>query len=596
MDIQAYITIGIILGAIVLFVTELVSIDLVAILIMVSLMIFGIISPEEGVAGFSNSATITVAFMFVLSAALLKTGALQHLTYSLSKTFKKNFKLGMGLMIGLIALISAFVNNTPVVAVFIPVVIQIGYSSGISPAKMLIPLSFASIFGGSCTLIGSSTNILVHGIAQREGLEGFGMFQLAPLGLVLVTVGIIYLVVIGIRLLPNRKPQELSEKFGTRDYLMEIELTEEDSSIGKMIMHSDLVQELSMDIIEVRRGKNIFNLPQGDFVLRPSDVLKIRCDRENIKLLKDRVKLLTGSPLKIDGDNLKGRNSTLVELVVTSNSEFEAKTLKEVDFRRRFRSVPLAIRHREEILHNNLYDTRIKAGDVILAETKNHFLNELRKMDGQRRNPFFILSEDLLVDFKKKRFYLVASVIFAMVALAALNILPIMVGAISAVAVLVLTKTMSMKNVYEAINWKIIFLLAGALTLGTAMKNTGLDVTIAGLLIDNLGVWGPIAILSGLYITTSWLTELMSNNATAALLAPIAIQTAEAMNLSPVPFLIAITFAASASFMTPVGYQTNTMVYSAGNYKFLDFVKVGFLLNIIFWLTATFLIPIFYPF
>lgn len=596
MDIQAYITIGIILGAIILFVTEIVTIDLVAILIMVSLMIFGIISPEEGVAGFSNSATITVAFMFVLSAALLKTGALQHLTYSLSKTFKKNFKLGMGLMIGLIALISAFVNNTPVVAVFIPVVIQIGYSSGISPAKMLIPLSFASIFGGSCTLIGSSTNILVHGIAQREGLEGFGMFQLAPLGLVLVTIGIIYLVVIGIRLLPNRKPQELSEKFGTRDYLMEIELTEEDSSIGKMIMNSDLVQELSMDIIEIRRGKNIFNLPQGDFVLRPYDVLKIRCDRENIKLLKDRVKLLAGSPMKIDGDNLKGRNSTLVELVITSNSEFESKTLKEVDFRRRFRSVPLAIRHREEILHNNLYDTRIKAGDVILAETKNHFLNELRKMDGQRRNPFFILSEDLLVDFKKKRFYLVASVIFAMVALAALNILPIMVGAISAVAVLVLTKTMSMKNVYEAINWKIIFLLAGALTLGTAMKNTGLDVTIAGLLIDNLGVWGPIAILSGLYITTSWLTELMSNNATAALLAPIAIQTAEAMNLSPVPFLIAITFAASASFMTPVGYQTNTMVYSAGNYKFLDFVKVGFLLNIIFWLTATFLIPIFYPF
>jgi len=414
--------------------------------------------------------------------------------------------------------------------------------------------------------------------------------------MVLVIIGIIYIVFVGLKLLPDREKKNLRENFGMGDYIAEIELTEEDDSVGQMIMNASLVRDLSMDVMEIRRGKGIFNLPQGDFVLLAGDVLKVRCDLDNIKQLKDRVKLFSQTPVKIGGDTLKGKNSSLVELAITAASPFERKTLKEVDFRRRFRSVPLAIRHREEIVHNNLYDVKLKAGDVILAETKIHYLEELKRKEGKKDSPFILLSEDVIIDFDKKKFFTTVGLITAMVTMASLGVVPIMVGVLAAVSLLVLGNVIDMKEVYSAINWRVIFLLAGALSMGVAMKKTGLDLMIAQVLVGNLGDYGPILVLSGLYLTTSLLTELMSNNATAAILAPIAIQTADVMGVSPVPFIMAVTFAASASFMTPVGYQTNTMVYGAGNYKFIDFLKVGSPLSLVFWLIATILIPIIYPF
>jgi di/tricarboxylate transporter len=591
------ITLLVITGAIVLFVTEIVSIDIVALLIVLSLVLTGVISPQEGVAGFSNKATITVAFMFVLSAALLKTGALQVVAYRLAGLFRQDFRKGMLLMMLLIAAISAFVNNTPVVAVFIPVIIQIARASGHSPSKMLIPMSFASIFGGSCTLIGTSTNILVNGIAEKEGLAPIGVFDFSAMGLIFLAVGVGYMMFAGIKILPDISAgKDLAEKFEMNNYLSEIEILRGSEPVGKSIMSTALVKELGLDIIEVQRGGMRINMPSGDFVLAANDVLKVNCDISKIRELKDRAKVNVLGSMRIGGADANGSQSSLVELVIVTESAFAGQTLRSLDFRRRFRAIPLAIRHREEVLHNDLYQVELKAGDVILADVKNHFIEELRKMEAQRDTPFVLLSEDPMIDFNRNRFVLALGAIFTMVVLATAGVVDIMIGAIGASVVLVLAGSISMKEVYESINWKIVFLLAGALCLGTGMQNSGLDVHIASLMIDGLGGWGPVVVVSGLYLFTSLLTEIMSNNAAAALLAPIAIVVAEGMGLSPMPFLMAVMFAASASFMTPIGYHTNTMVFTAGQYRFMDFVKVGFPLNILFWILATVFIPLLFGF
>lgn len=593
----AIITLIIIIVAIVLFATELLSIDLVAMLIMISLVLSGVVTPEEGIAGFSNPATITVAFMFVLSAALLKTGALQSVAHQLSAIFRKSYRLGMVLMMLMIALFSAFVNNTPVVAVFIPVVMQIAYASGQPPSKMLIPLSFASIMGGMCTLIGTSTNILVSGIAEKHGLPGFQMFELSLVGVPLLLAGMLFMAFIGLRILPGRpKDRSLSERFGLRDYLTELQLMPGSELSGHRIMDSALVKELEMDIIEVVRGQQRFTMPPGDFRLQADDFLKVRCDVAKVKALKERVKVIDDNTLKVGGNFLGEKNTSLVELVVTADSSFANHTLKSLDFRRTYRAIPLAIRHRNEVLHEQLYSLPLVPGDVILAEVKQHYLPNLKQMEAQQDAPFVLLSEDPLTDFNRRQFGIVISVIALVIAAATLQVLPIMVGTITGVLALVLLRCLSMVEVYEAINWKIVFLLAGALSLGTAMSNTGLDGLIAGGLIERIGPYGPVALVSGLYLLTALLTELMSNNATAALLAPIAIATAQQLGISPTPLLVAVTLAASASFMTPIGYQTNTMVYSAGGYRFGDFFKVGVGLFLIFWVLASLLIPWLFPF
>lgn len=597
MPTPAIITLCVVVGALILFLTELLSVDLVALLIMVVLILTGVVTPQQGVEGFANDATLTVLFMFAMSAALFKTGALQTMGARLSGLFSRNFKLGLLGMMIMVACFSAFLNNTPIVALFIPVCIQIALSAQKSPSKILMPLSYATILGGTITLIGTSTNLVVSGLSVKSGGPEIKMFDLTPLGLVYCLVGLVYMAFIGIRMLPDRKSEsDLQQKFGMRDYLTELELLPDAPSVGKKILESALRKEFDLDILEVRRGEQRFNLPPGDFVLQAGDVMKVRCNVEKIMKLKDRNRILVNPPVKIANEDLKEKGSTLVELMLTARSKFVNSTLRELDLRQAYRAVPLALQHREEILHENFYDVPLQPGDIILAEVKTHYIKELNAMQQEQESPFVLISENSAVDFDKKRFALVLAIILGVIAAASFNVVPMLVAALVGTVLLVLTRCMSMKEMYESVSWDVIFLLAGTLCLGTAMKNCGLDITIANALVSKLHNFGPAAVVSGLYFITMVLTEIMSNNAAAALLTPIGVAIATQLGVNPLPFLMAITFGASASFATPVGYQTNSMVYSAGNYKFLDFIKVGGWLNILLWLVASLLIPIFYPF
>lgn len=589
---------AVLVGAIVAFITEKLGIDLVALLMVAALVLSGVLTPAQGLSGFSDAATLTVAFMFVLSAGMLRSGALNALGPRLSRLLRRSPVAGLMIFMLVVAVLSAFVNNTPVVALLIPVAVQAAHSAGMVPGWLLMPLSFAAIMGGTTTLIGTSTNIVVSGIATGRGLEPFGMFTMTPMGLVFLAAGVLYMVLVGRRLLPgDGRDKDLRSKFAVGDYLTEIELLPGAPSVGLKIMDSALVRELDMDIIGIRRGEEHFTLPPGDFVLQAGDLLNVRCDVGRIRALKDRAHVSLKPALKLADDDLTSRGTTLVELVITVNSPLEGRSLRGADLLRKYRAVPLAVRQREELVRERLHDVVLRAGDVVLAEVRSHYIQTLKELERRTESPFVIVAENEgMAEMDTRRFAIVSAVLLVVVATSALGLVPVVMGTLAGVLVLVLTRCMSMKQVYEAIDWRIVFLMAGALSLGLAMEISGLADRIAGGLIGVLGPWGPVAVLSGIYLVTTVLTEFMSNTASAALLTPIAISTAVSMGISPTPLLLAVAFAASASFMTPIGYQTNTMVYGAGQYKARDFLRVGAPLSILFWILATLLIPLFHPF
>jgi di/tricarboxylate transporter len=597
MDSDIVIVLIILFAAVVLFATEIVPVDLVAILVMVTLIIFGIITPEEGVTGFSNPATVTVGAMFVLSAGLSKTGAVNTIGARLAALFKRNFTLGVIVLMLFAGLISAFINNTPVVAILIPVVIGAAASAKHSASKLLMPLSFASMFGGVCTLIGTSTNILVSSIAVSYGYDGFSMFEMTPLGLVFFAVGVVYMILAGIPLIPIRRSDiDLTSKFGMRDYLTEIIITEDSPSIGKKVFDAPFVKDLDIDVIAIHRKGLPYDMTSKTVTLQPYDVLKVRCDIDKIKAIKERVGIYLKSDLKFAAEKDTDDNFKFIEAIIPPNSSLEGKTLKEVGFRNKYGATVLAIRHRGKVMREKLTSTELTAGDTLLIEVKEDRLSALRRMEARNMIPFLIISEMGITDFRKGKIIIAVVIIAGIVLAVSLNLLPIMIGALLGSILLVLTRCIDMNEVYDAIDWRIIFLLAGTLSLGVALEKSGAAALLSSFLTDTIGQLGPVAIVSVLYLITTLLTETMSNNASAVLLAPIAIAAANTLGVDHKPFLMAITFAASASFMTPVGYQTNTMIYGAGQYKFADFLKVGTPLNVIFWILATLLIPVFFPF
>ncbi len=578
--------------AVILFATEKLSVDVVAIVIMSTLLLSGIISPEEGISGFSNKATVTVAAMFIISAALFKTGAVSFLGEFTTKIFKKGYWFGLITVMIAVGFFSAFINNTPVVAIFIPILINVSKDIKANISKLLMPMSFASMLGGVCTLIGTSTNIVVSSLAERQGQPAFSMFEIAPLGLIMFAIGMIYMLAIGIHIIHERRAEgDLIESFNLQEYITEVVLLENSLSIGKAIKDTPLVKDIDIAIIEIARKDETISLPKPDEILRAGDVLKVRCDLEKFKKIQKREGVAFKSEYKWNDEDIETEEAKLVEAVIAPNSEFINKSLQDLKFRETFGATVLALRHKGVLMRDKISDTNLYAGDALLIEVRTDRYRQFSQ------NPsFVIVSEVEQEKYRKSKIIPALIIIAGVIITASVGITEIVVSAVVGSILLVLVGCIKMEEAYKAIEWRIIFLLAGVLSLEAAMHNSKAGELVASQIISTVGIWGPVALVSAFYLLTFTLTEMMSNTATAALLTPIAISTANTLGVSPRPFLVAVMFAASASFMTPVGYQTNTLIYGPGQYKFADFLKVGTPLNIILWIAATFLIPYFWEF
>lgn len=597
MTTDAILVLVILCAAVALFVTEKLPIDLVGILVLGAVMGFGLVTPQEAISGFSNPATVTVAAMFVLSAGLQRTGLLRVLGRSLFHVGRYPLLL-MVLLAVTIGAVSAFINNTAAVAVFLPLVLAVATRLKLSPSKLLMPMSFASEFGGVCTLIGSSTNLLVSSISLEyakqfpgvEGLGAFSMFEMGKLGMILFGAGIAYLVAVGYWALPERRGEQLVEAYQLGNYITELRVMEGSPLIGKSIVEGELGKRSDVWVLEILRDKSQMWAPRNQ-PIREGDVLLVEGKLDNLMESKDSLRLEIEPEFKLQDETFRKEKMTLAEVMVAPVARVVGKTLKRLDFNHRYSAIVLAIQRQGRPLRERLSSARLRFGDLLLLQAPEEAIGQLRS-----DSDFIVMDEKEGLSARTSKAPIVLGILALVVGLAALKILPILVTAVLGCIAMLLTGCLRLEEAYEAIDWRVIFLLGGVLPLGLAMAKSGLAAFIADGTVALVGGFGPVAVLAAFYILTAILTECMSNNASAVVLAPIAISTAVQMGISPKPLLLAITFAASTSFATPVGYQTNMMVYSPGGYRFADFMRVGIPLIVIFFLISVYFIPKFWPF
>ena len=578
-----FLTLCVVVCALICFVTEWLPIDITAIAVMVALMTLGLVTPTEGLSGFSNSATITVMAMFILSAGVAKTGAIQGLSNLLIKWGGKHPQQQILVMGAILAPISAFINNTAVVAVFMPVVEQWCHQQKISVSKLFIPLSFISILGGMITIIGTSTNVLASGLSEKLGYGAFSLFEFTKLGLVTALVGLVYLIVVAPRLLPKRRSPDsdfIVRDYQLKDYISEIVIEACPYLVGKTLHNSGLQHQFDVDVLELIRNDCYFPQPLADKVLNEGDILLVRGSRQELLKVKQErcVNILPEVKLGCHSleANLASSEEGLAEVLVLSHSNLISSSLRELNFRQRYNCTVLAIRRGEELIHERLSKLPLRFGDVLLIQGPKQSLLGLQTYNG-----LLVIDRLELSNMGRSKTKIAIAIGFGVVLLAAFNVLPIVVSALLGVLLMVITGCLKPREVYEAVRWDIIFLLAGLIPLGVAMENSGATHWLAANLMVVGNYLSPSWLLTFFFIITALTTEVLSNSTAVLLLLPIAVEVAKMLELNPFAFMFAVVFAASNSFMTPLGYQTNTMVYGAGGYKFTDFVRVGLPLTIL---------------
>lgn len=582
----------ILLLAIVLYATEWLRMDLVSLLVLLSLGLTGLVTPNEAFAGFSNPAVITVAAMFILSAGLTHTGALGPMGEYLLQIAGDSEKRMIGAIMFASALFSAFINNIGATAMLMPMVTAIALKSRLSPSKLLIPLAFGSLLGGVCTLIGTPPNILVNELMRQHTGAEFGMFEFTPVGLMVLATGIGFMLLVGRHLLPNRKAGSLTEAYQVKEYISEFELLPKSPLIGRTISNSQIERDFKLQVRALLRDSQKFPFPHRNRKLRQGDILFLGGDPSGILQVREKKGLqLVQEAEHPTPPEVKREDIVVVEAALTPTSEMVDKTLRDVHFADTHGLTVLGIWRKGAPVVKKVDHVVLCFGDVLLLQGTRE-----RAIHLGRDHGFLLLGDVNRVPFRPRRGPAAILILLLVVLLASTGVIPIILSATLGAFVMVLIRCLSIKEAYEAIDWSIIILIAGTLPLGIAMERSGTARLLAELLLGSLGPLGPWAALSGLFLVTFLLTAVMSNAATAVLIAPIAFEAALELGVQPQPFYMAVAVAASASFLTPISHQSNALVMGPGGYRFADFLKVGTPLNICIWITGSLLIPLVFPF
>lgn len=447
--------------------------------------------------------------------------------------------------------------------------------------------------GGICTLVGTSTNILVSSVAEERNAASFGMFDFAPIGVILLIAGYLF-IFFGFKMLPSRREEteeELTKDFEMQGYLADVVVEPSSELVEQVFNEEDFKNLFDLDVLRIIKPESDRSAQRSNIEIEAGDIFRVRGNPKEInKLVSDEHFSSRAAKQWVDID-LEHGSDALIEAVFTPESNLQGNNLDEINFYERFGAVPLAIRHHGELKHDNLGKAKLSGGDTVLLSISSDRISDI-----ENDSTFIVVSRLNGMQQRTEKTYIALGILLSVVVIAAMEILPIAISAGAGVILMILTGCVKTEEAYNAINWKIIMLLAGVIPLGLAMDKTGAASLMAETLIDSLSGFGPRAMLAGFYLLTMLMSAIMSTNASAALVAPLAIQIADSIGENPEPFVISVSYAASLTFLTPFGHHANTLVYGAGHYKFTDFTKVGLPINIIFWIIATLLIPVIWPF
>ncbi len=587
-----WILVAVIVFTFLAFSFEWLPIDAVALSSLGLLLLFGLVTPQEAIRGFSNDAVITVMMMFVLSYGLTHTGLIDRFGQKLAEISGRTHWTAALALILVCGVLSAFVNNTAALAILMPVGILIARHYKVSASRLLLPLSYLSIIGGTCTLIGTSTNLLVSSMAEEAGYGAFTMFEFLALGLVLLAVGFVYIVFVPMRRLPDRAGgADLTVKYQLSSYLTEVQVPEGSSLIGGNVVGEKLNERFGLTVLEILRGGERIAVELRTTPIRAGDLLIVEGLMEAIVRFRDQYGLSLLTDVKVNDRDLSDQNNIMAEIQLSPVSRLPGATIRDLDFRRRFGCFVLALNRTGEPIREKLAHIVLHNWDTLLVFGPRSRIEALCETED-----VISLQQDVKLRLTMpRRWWLAVAIIPVVVLLAATGTVSILKASILGVVALIAFGGISVQQAYEAINWTVIFLLVGILPMGIAMQKTGLASMIGESIATAGADYGPLAVVALVYLVTALLSEIVSNNSTAVLMVPIAGTAAASMGLDPKPFLMTVAFAASASFLTPMGYQTNAMVFGPGGYRFSDYLKFGAPLKIGFFLLSVVLIPQFWP-